>query len=253
MFDYPNPKDCFPNTNISGGLCYFLWDKGYCGLCAFENIIQGQRTMMLRDLNEYEIFIRYNSAVSIIQKVVNSTGFEPLSMLVSTRNPFGLASAIRGKEKPENETELKVYSSGGIGWINRTEVSSGNSLIDVHKVFMGKVLSGHLGETDEFGQVKVIATIQTAHPQDICTDSYLLIGNFDTAQEAENLSTYLKTKTLRYLLLQALASMNISRANFRFVPCLDFTKTWTDQVLYKKYQLSDDEIRTIEQTIKSME
>jgi hypothetical protein len=27
MVDYPNPKDCFPTANISGGICYFLWNK----------------------------------------------------------------------------------------------------------------------------------------------------------------------------------------------------------------------------------
>ena len=118
---------------------------------------------------------------------------------------------------------------------------------------MGKVLSGHIGETDDKGQVKVIASIQAAQPKEACTDSYLLIGNFNNSLEANNLKEYLKTKMLRYLLLQALASMNISRANFRFVPLLDFSKTWTDEMLYKKYGLTTEEINTIEQMIKPME
>ncbi|WP_116679050.1 Eco57I restriction-modification methylase domain-containing protein [Porphyromonas loveana] len=252
MTDYPNPKECFPNTNISGGICYFLWDRRYEGLCAFENVIEGERNKMMRRLDEHDIFIRYNTSLSIIKKVLSSQGFSSLSSLVSTRNPFGLPSAVRGTDTPTDETVLKVYSSGGVGWIKEDEVGASIPLIDRHKVFMGKVLSGHLGETDEQGRVKVIATVQRAEPMSVCTDSYLLIGNFDTEQEAENLSIYLRTKTLRYLLLQALASMNISRSNFRFVPLLDFKQTWTDEELYRRFGFDEEEIQIIEKTIKSM-
>lgn len=76
------------------------------------------------------------------------------------------------------------------------------------------------------------------------------------------LSYYLKTKFFRYLLLQALASMNISRGNFRFVPLQDFTVQsdidWNksiseiDQQLYDKYGLSEEEIAFIEGKIKEM-
>lgn len=206
----------------------------------------------MRRLDEHDIFIRYNTSLSIIKKVLSSQGFSSLSSLVSTRNPFGLPSAVRGTDTPTDETVLKVYSSGGVGWIKEDEVGASIPLIDRHKVFMGKVLSGHLGETDEQGRVKVIATVQRAEPMSVCTDSYLLIGNFDTEQEAENLSIFLRTKTLRYLLLQALASMNISRSNFRFVPLLDFKQTWTDEELYRRFGFDEEEIQIIEKTIKSM-
>ncbi len=252
MFDYPNPKECFPNTNISGGVCYFLWDRNYDDLCTFENIICGKRTRMLRRLDEYEIFIRYNTALSIVHKVLSHSGFSSLSDLVSTRNVFGLSSSVRGALDQGAEHTLQVYTSGGLGWIEEDSVTAGVSLIDKHKVFMGKVLSGHLGETDEHGQVKVIATIYTAKPREVCTDSYLVIGGFATHQEALNLAAYLKTKTLRYLLLQALASMNMSRGNFRFVPVLDFSKTWTDEMLYERFGFTEGEISTIEQAIKSI-
>ena len=73
---------------------------------------------------------------------------------------------------------------------------------------------------------------------------------------------YLRTKFLRFLLLQSLVSMNISRNNFRFVPLQDFTDksdiNWEksvleiDQQLYTKYGLSEDEISFIESMIKSM-
>ena len=253
MFDYPNPKECFPNTNISGGVCYFLWDKNYDGLCTFENIIKGERIRQQRNLNEYEIFIRYNTALSIVHKVVNHSCFSSLSDLVCARNVFGLDSAFRGVQSSDAKHNIQIYSSGGLGWIDRESISTGKSIISKYKVFMGKVLSGHLGEADKHGAVKVITTIYPAKPDEVCTDSYLVIGNFATQQESLNLVAYLKTKTLRYLLLQALASMNISRGNFRFVPTLNFTQSWTDEMLYEYFNFTQSEIATIEQTIQPID
>ena len=127
---------------------------------------------------------------------------------------------------------------------------------------MGKVLSGHVGETDCAGQVKVISTTMIARPNEVTTDSYLVIGDFTSKYEATSMQKYLRTKFLRFLLLQSLASMNISRWNFRFVPKQDFTESsdidWNrsvteiDAQLYAKYDLSDEEIAFMESMIKPM-
>ena len=261
IYDYPNPKDCFPTANISGGICYFLWDRHYEGDCFFTNIINNNSVSSLRRLNEYDVFIRYNEAISIIHKIMlNETN--SFMEIVSKRNPFNLDSSVRGANIKTSENKIVVNSSRGIGYINETSITAGKDRVDKFKVFMGKVLSGHIGETDENGQVKVIATIQKAQPGEVSTDSYLVIGNFSSEIEAINVYTYLRTKFLRFLLLQSLVSMNISRANFRFVPLLDFSENseidWSksvseiDMQLYAKYNLTDEETAFIEKMIKPM-
>ena len=35
LYDYANSKECFPNNNIDGGICYFLWEKKHHGTCDF--------------------------------------------------------------------------------------------------------------------------------------------------------------------------------------------------------------------------
>ena len=62
---------------------------------------------------------------------------------------------------------------------------------------------------------------------------------------------------------QAISGINISSKSFMFVPLQDFTSDsdidWSqfitdiDKQLYKKYNLSDEEIAYIESTIKPME
>lgn len=65
--------------------------------------------------------------------------------------------------------------------------------------------------------------------------------------------SYLKTKFVRYLLLQLLSGININKDKFKFVPLQDFSKQWSDNELYTKYGLSDKEITLIESMIKPMD
>lgn len=251
IIDFPNPKECFPGLNISGGVCYFLRDNNYSGNCTFSNVIGNRTIVSSRKLNEFEMFVRYNEALSIIHKIKdNSNDF--LSSIITSRKPFGIDSYVRG-EKEKIPNALILHSSEGIGYISKDYVTQGMELIDKYKVIIGKALSGHIGETDENGQVKVLARIDLLSPSEICTESYLCVGRFENKKEAFNLETYLKTKFSRFLLLQALTSMNITKDKFCFVPLQDFSKPWTDQELYQKYNLTQEEINFIESMIRPME
>ncbi len=262
IIDYPNPKDCFPTANISGGVCCFLWNRQYSNKCHFTNIVNHEIFAEERELNEFEVFVRYNKALSIIRKIVDVTS-NYISNIVAARNLYNLDSSVRGYSNKEQETDILVYTSRGVGYIQLESITSGLSSIDSYKLFMGKVLSGHIGETDEKGQVKVIASIFIGSAYEVCTDSYLVIGPFRIKKEAVNAERYFKTKFLRFLLLQSLVSMNISRNNFRFVPLQDFTSNsdidWSrsigeiDAQLYEKYGLERNEIDFIERMIKPME
>ena len=69
IVDYANAKDCFPQNSISGGVCYFLWDRDHAGSCEFTNISEGQSNTIVRDLDEWPVLVRYNDAVDVIRKV----------------------------------------------------------------------------------------------------------------------------------------------------------------------------------------
>ena len=118
---------------------------------------------------------------------------------------------------------------------------------------MSKVTSEHAGEPNKDGTFKVISKMQLLRPNEACTFSYFLVGNFDSLGNTENCLTYLSTKFARFLLLQAVSSINISKDKFQFVPIQDFSKPWTDAELYAKYGLSDEEIAFIESMIRPMD
>ena len=106
---------------------------------------------------------------------------------------------------------------------------------------------------DQNGRVRVISVLETLAPSEVCSETYIVINSFDSDVEAENCYNYIKTKLVRFLILQASSSIMITKNSFMFVPIQDFGKLWTDEELYKKYGLTQEEIDYIESTIKPME
>ena len=254
LVDFVDSKDCFADVSINSGACYFLIDRDYKGLTHYETTEDGRTSSSLRDLNEFEIFIRRNEAVSIIHKVrklqektLDADGG------CSPQTPFGLLSTYEGKPLRDSDEELEYYSSKGWSFVDRNVVKKSIPLIDQFKPMISKLTSEHAGNPDNNGQYRVLSKMLILEPKQICSQSYLTIGGFDNYEEALNLFDYLRTKFVRFLILQTLAGMNLSINNFRFVPWLDFTKKWTDEGLYAKYNLSEEEIRFIESMIRPMD
>lgn len=262
IVDFTNAKDLFPGTSIGGGICYLLWDANYNGLCDFTNIRNGIISSSVRKLNEFPIFVRYNEAVDVIHKV-NTNKFVPISTVFQTRNPFGFSSSYRGNSSSSSVKNIKIFTSQSIGYVSYEEIKVGRGLINKYKVMISRSTSEHAGEPAKDGKFKVLSTTKLLFPNEICNDSYLIAGEYDNVGEATNLCKYFKTMFLRFLLLQSLSSISLSKDKFELVPLQDFTENsdidWSksvaeiDQQLYKKYNLTDEEITFIESMIKPME
>lgn len=255
IFDYINAKDCFPSASIGGGVNYILWDSKHKGNCCITTIQGENKDSEIRPLNQFSVFIRYNAAIHIVKKCYSDDNF---SSIVNTRNPFGLSSNVRG----EKSGELRLISSAGISWLPKNVVSSSNQLLSKYKILTSKVTAEHAGEPDKNGQFKIISRTEIIGPNEVCTDSYLIIGASENKSIVENEHKYLKTCFTRFLLMLSVSSINLSADKFQFVPNQNFTEQsdidWSksiseiDQQLYAKYDLSTDEISFIESMIKPM-
>ena len=263
IVDYVNAKDCFPTISISGGICYFLWDNLYNDKCEFINIRNGHLSSVNRFLNDFNVIIRYNEAVSIIKKVKERTT-SYIDSIISPLMPFGLSTNVRGRELRNEFDCLRLFASNSVTYISKGEITKGVNLIPKYKIFMSKMSAEHAGEPDKNGMFSVFTkTMKVALPNDVCTHSYFVIGSFDDEYECQNALTYLKTKIVRFIVSTTLSAVNLSKLVFFNVPLQDFTShsdiDWTqsipdiDRQLYAKYNLSDDEIAFIEKMIKPME
>lgn len=89
-------------------------------------------------------------------------------------------------------------------------------------------------------------------PNQICGYNYFCIKVCDSYEEAISTKSYYDTKLVRFIMLTSLTTSSIGNDEaFRFVPDPGaFDHIFTDQELYKKYNLTDEEINIIESVIK---
>lgn len=253
MVDYVNSADCFTGVDIAGGVNYFLWEKGYHGKCTVTTVRGDIRNTAIRALNEYDIFIRSNESLSIIEKVKKgATSF--LSDVAFSRNPFGFESKSRGIKEKDAQHPVKLVHSQGVGYVRTSEVTKNAEYLDRWKISIGKLVpsNGEVGVDPSKGY-NAMTQPRILSPYTVITDSYLVLATFKAELEAQNFAKFMALKFPRFLMHETYSSMNIAKGNFRFVPLLDFSREWTDEELYEKFGLSAEERQFIDGMIRPME
>lgn len=251
LVDFVDSRDCFPGVDIAGGVCYFLWDKSYNGLCNYTSHSKLGITTKNRQLDEHKVFIRDNISIDIINKI-ESDRF--MSEMVYSSNPFGFRSFFKGNASKKGLIEpISILTSKGIAYVERKDISSNIEIVLKWKVVLSKASAEHAGQTDKEGRKKVFSRIELLKPFEICSESYLLIGTFDKMSDGENLARYIKSKFFRFLVSSVLLTQNIAKDKFCFVPIQDFSESWSDEKLYAKYSLTKEEIAFIESMIRPMD
>ena len=250
--DFTNAKDCFPTNNLGGGVNYFLWDREYNGLCEFINISNNEEVTDLRDLAEFPVVMRFNYAVSILRKV-RSKNEPTLDEIASPISPFGIPTTICGENIPSATNNITLYSSNKISYISEKTIVKGKDLLQNYKVIVGILAAGHALEPNKEGKFRLItSSMKVIGPNEACTHSYFTIGCFDNKKCAEGLLSYMKCKFSRFLILLSTTSTHLSRNVLTFLPQQDFSKCYTDEELYSKYDLSSDEVNYIENLMEEM-
>jgi site-specific DNA-methyltransferase (adenine-specific) len=260
IHDFFDSSECFPGVQIKGGVAYFLWDRDYKGDCEVYSHLEGKVSSVFRPLLEKNIntFIRWSDAVSIIHKV-KSFKERSFSSLVSPRDPFGLNYYENKREimfkkiyKDKSKDRLIIYSQGwiknGIGYTDESFVTTRKDSINKWKIYISKAY----GASESFPH-QIINKPFIGEPGTICNMTYLIIGDFDSKTQSENVITYMQTKFFRFLVSLLKNTQNAYRQVYDFVPIQDFSTKWSDDKLYEKYSLNTNEINFIEKMIKPMD
>lgn len=250
IVDYDNFREVFPGVDLAGGACYFLWNRDNPGTCEVTNISGRKKDIMERPLDEYEIFIRQNKAVSIVRKLRKLTQIQNLSNRVYSRMPFGIPSTYQ----PLDEG-IPCYFTQRIGrkYVRKQDISDPSNILDKWKLLVPKAPIA--GQTDFSKPVGFYYDGNTiiAAPGECCTESWLAIGAFDTMAETEAYKSYIFTKTVRFLLLQTVVSQNISKKNYCFIPDLGkYIGQYTDEQLCNMWNITQDEWALIDSKISAI-
>ncbi len=257
LVDYLDSRDVFPGVDIAGGISYFLWDSSWKDKCEVTTISGGVAGPTVdRYLDDYDIVVRYNEAVSILERVLGSRSdgaFEGLASQVSPIQPFSIRTKFRGAPSSDGMADpVLIYQNGGTGFIERDAIPRNADWVDQWKVFLSRTSSEHGGQADKNGTRRVFSLIMIGGPGTACTETYLVAGRFSTEAEAMNFGAYLRTKFVRFLVSLRTNTQDLYSERFAFVPMLPMDRDWTDKKLYKKYGLTKDEIAFIEGMIRTM-
>ena len=248
LVDFPLSSECFPNVEIKGGVCYFLWDREYDGPCSVTTMRKDKASNAIRPLLEKgcTTFIRYNEAISILHKV-QKFGEEPFSKQVSSQKPFGFRTFVKGKKEPFNGA-VKLYVNKEEGYVCRDEITQNTEWIDQYKIYISRAY----GAGEDFPH-QILNKPFLGNPNTCCSETYVVIGPYANKRRAENVIGYIKTKFFRFLVLLKKNTQDAPARVYSFVPVQNFDEAWTDEKLYAKYGLTDEEITFIESMIRPME
>jgi site-specific DNA-methyltransferase (adenine-specific) len=254
LVDYPKLYDAFPGVKIRGGVSYFLWDRDNPGLCEIKTMWDGVAVgpTAERSLAEYDVLVRRNEAVVILDKVraYKSAGRpEPtLKARVSGGKPFGFRTFYHGAASPSGlEDPVKLYGSQKISWVDRSNIQTNTDWIDKWKVFMTAVQGTSAAIETMFLGKPIVAEPGTA-----CTETYLVAGWFDDPEQADRYADYLRTRFVRFLVSLRKATQHATRDVYSFVPDVPLDRAWTDEQLYDRYGITGDEVAFIESQVKEM-
>lgn len=261
--DYLSASDVFPGVGLKGGVCYFLWSRDNPGTCRINTHFKdwefdsSDRPLLEEGVN---IFIRFNDGLRILRKVMAIEGESGNSLLlpderrfsnlVSSRKPFGFRTYFAGRAT-KRANDVKVYQNGGVGYVPREQVTMNEALIDSWKIYIGSAAPG-TGNKDTYPH-RIISTPFLGEPGTICSETYLCIGPFQSKGEAESAISYLSCRLTRMLILLHKASQHVTSKVYTFVPLQEWSQKWTDEALYAKYNISEDEQAFIEKIVRPMD
>ncbi len=268
IHDFENASECFPGIGLTGGVNYFLWDKDFSGKCSYY-FHQAQDKKVLErydylDSKNAGIVVRDPKSYSILEKIEKAEGTYYLdtdtnfSGLVSAKHFFDNSELLTSnwtgyKASPDSIHSIKYYVNVDrertFRWISDAQLPKNKSTKDINKVYI-PAANGSM----DF----VLGKPFYGEANSVCSQTFLVIGydpvkhNF-TEEECKNIITYIQTRFFRYLVSIKKKTQNGPRGVYQFVPLQDFSKPWTDEELYAKYGLSDEEIQFIESAIKPMD
>lgn len=252
LVDIPDASEAFPGVEIKGGVCYFLREPNRRNGCEVRTLKKGNViSSMTRPLNDHDVLIRHNEAVSILKKV-SSRSNEFVDEQVSSRKPFELNSDFP-KINPEKFLKTQVpnsvlcYANGETGYVRYIDIPKNKEWIPHYKVIIPKAGDGSGSYPIQVTGFPILAGENTC-----CTETYLVAGLFEKQEEAVAFYNYMKTRFFRFMVSLRKLTQNMTKSCFSFVPKMDMSRTWTDADLYAHFGLTEDEIAFIESQIKEM-
>lgn len=271
VLDYsPDSSKYFSGVDIKGGVAITLRDES-------------------KDFGAIGIFVPSSIMRSVLSKVKNRKDFISLITVIYTSSKYALANIY--EEHPEykqyvksdgKHSQIDTNAFGKMPIFEKECISASEAecvqlygrinnqrayywtkekyIVDSGNLYKYKVFVSKVNGSGDFGIALSQPTV--GGPRVGSTQSFLGIGAFDTIDEAEKLLKYLKGKFARAMLCTLKITQDNNPDKWANIPLQDFTSAsdidWTKSIheidlqLYRKYNLSEEEIAFIENNVKEM-
>ncbi|NQV73084.1 Eco57I restriction-modification methylase domain-containing protein [bacterium] len=250
LVDFPAAKDVFPGVEVKAGICYFLWDAAHDADCMVTTFRGGDVIgPVSRKLGEYDVFVRDSRAISILHKVLNRCE-PPINTILARDKEFGWTSNFDGFHEKERPGDLPLFyirkMKRSVGYIARKEVTKSDQMIDTWKVLVPQAFNG--GDAVPH---KILGKSLIAPSPSVCTQSFLFF-NVESHKYAKSLQSYYTTRFFRFLVSLRKITQHATHSTYVWVPTQTWDRTWTDEDLYAKYDITQEEQAFIESQVRMM-
>lgn len=251
LVDYPDSSELFPGVKLMGGACYFLWSRDSPGLCETTLVRAGEAVETVeRRLDEFDIFVRDSRALAILRKV-QDLGEPSIFDVLSADKEFGLTSNFSDYRDTPFPKAVPLYAYQGgqrlVGWVARSKITKSSELIDTWKVLIPAA-----GFESQILPTLVLSSTRRAPSPSACTQTYLFLPAASEA-EADSMESYVHTRLFRFLIWLRKVSQHATRSTYTWVPQQTWDRVWTDEELYEKYGITDDEQAYVESIIRPVD
>ena len=196
------------------------------------------------------MFVRDERALTILRKVL-AKGELSVTPLLSGDTPFGIATNFENwTERPNAEKiPLHLINRGkrSIGYVKRNLIKKNIEALDVWKVLAPKAYGAGEGFPHQILGKEIVAS-----PPSACTQTYIVAAPFVSEKAARSFSSYYRTRLFRFLVSLRKITQDALRSTYTWVPQQSWNQTWTDDKLYAKYGITEEEIAFIESMIRPM-
>lgn len=250
LVDYPAASEVFPGVEIKAGVCYFLWDAAHRGQCNITTVIGGVANGPYpRDLGEHDVLVRDTGSLSILRKVLKCN--EPsINSILARDKEFGWTSNFDGFHAKKNKDDIPIYyirtMKRGVGYISRDSVTKSSHLINTWKVLVPQAYNG--------GDVvphPILGKSLIAPSPSVCTQSFLFFY-VKSSEEAKSIQSYYATRFFRFLVSVRKITQHATHSTYAWVPMQTWDRIWTDDALYQKYGITEEEQAHIAAQVRPM-
>lgn len=262
-----NCQNVFPGISGAEWVNIILWQKGY------DNGLDGEQLILTNGSNPIEKELPWEAAtvqkpqqiLDLLECVRKCGSYISLQKYTSVRKPYGLSTDVFGdfekyhlpsmSEERLSDTDIKVIGLKQVRFIPRDyPLPKRTNAIDKYKVFVPYAW-GNMSATAGLGGA--FADIIVAKPYEICTETYLESGCFDSLDKAQKHAKYLMTKFARAMLFVNKTSQHSTTA-WGDVPSQDYSEDWwrksiaeIDECLFKKYNVPSDIAEFVRKNIQT--